>query len=650
MATLVAVLIASLNPFNSGPGTSTPGTGGAPDGTAGPSPQALADIPADYLNHYMNAAPLCPGLHWSILAGIGKVESDHGRSNLPGVHSGTNAAGAKGPMQFLQTTWNAVIARHPLPGRGALNPPSPYNPADAIPTAANLLCDNGARDGQDIYSAIWSYNHDSNYVTQVLEIANRYAAATPNNTTPPGQPDNPQPGTPPQAQPAPTGPGATSAPKATGAFVLAGGMIHILAGRARSDLRVISSQLVSVGQRQLVDDKFLPHRQPHLKDPGRGEHKPDRGANDRNDDTMRRNPNVHGITQDDQAQQRQRNEQPYPTPLTAHLLRHPFQRLSLSQEPARPGTATAHLHPAHPVTHTCSAHSRDQARPPAALTRPVSAVRVCAPPVPVMKDPGRVSGRVARRGIRRSPARRRPRRWPNNPPPAESSGIRVEAAARAHRAGAQRRPASAAQPVRPGRADLHRTASNMPGMALSWPVVNAAAGLGRQMLGPNPTEHERLLAADLDHLGMQVTKETVLQIRNVLLGASRRMYAALDTQGGRTIRVGPPGGDPISPKAADELNRKADALRDEYRAIADGYRRAGDNLTQIARNYGYTEQAIADSFRKYVTDNRDTWARQLQQNQTVAGLPEPLRMFLDAPPSTQPPPRSSGDLFRGGLE
>ena len=67
---------------------------------AGPSAVARADIPAGYVLHYRRAASRCVGLSWTVLAGIGKVESDHGRSHLPGVRSGWNAAGAAGPMQF----------------------------------------------------------------------------------------------------------------------------------------------------------------------------------------------------------------------------------------------------------------------------------------------------------------------------------------------------------------------------------------------------------------------------------------------------------------------------------------------------------------------------------------------------------------------
>jgi hypothetical protein len=61
----------------------------------GPSVFALNDIPPAYLALYMAAAQTCPGLPWAVLAGIGKVESDHGRSRAPGVQSGTNYAGAE---------------------------------------------------------------------------------------------------------------------------------------------------------------------------------------------------------------------------------------------------------------------------------------------------------------------------------------------------------------------------------------------------------------------------------------------------------------------------------------------------------------------------------------------------------------------------
>src|SRR3954454_3527072 len=65
------------------------------DNAAAPSAQAQTDIPDNYLRLYQNAAAVdCPGLDWTLLAGIGKAESAHGRSTSPGVTSGQNLAGA----------------------------------------------------------------------------------------------------------------------------------------------------------------------------------------------------------------------------------------------------------------------------------------------------------------------------------------------------------------------------------------------------------------------------------------------------------------------------------------------------------------------------------------------------------------------------
>ncbi|MCU1680203.1 MAG: hypothetical protein JWQ81_942 [Amycolatopsis sp.] len=144
-------------------------------GGSQPSATALADIPADYLALYREAAGVCPGLDWSILAAIGKIETNHGRSTLPGVSSGANAFGAAGPMQFLQGTFDGVVARHPLPPGGA-SLPSRYNPHDAIYAAAYYLCDSGAGRG-DLHSAIFAYNHAEWYVQEVLDQAKEYSDA-----------------------------------------------------------------------------------------------------------------------------------------------------------------------------------------------------------------------------------------------------------------------------------------------------------------------------------------------------------------------------------------------------------------------------------------------------------------------------------------
>jgi cell wall-associated NlpC family hydrolase len=129
---------------------------------------ATKGIPSSMLTLYQDAASTCPGLPWEVLAAIGTVESDNGQSNLPGVHSGANAAGAEGIMQFEPATFAAYD--EPVPAGGA-TPPSPYDPTDAVYAAARLLCANGAANGADLPGAIYTYNHSAAYVTQVLTLA-----------------------------------------------------------------------------------------------------------------------------------------------------------------------------------------------------------------------------------------------------------------------------------------------------------------------------------------------------------------------------------------------------------------------------------------------------------------------------------------------
>ncbi|GAA2614037.1 bifunctional lytic transglycosylase/C40 family peptidase [Actinomadura fulvescens] len=142
-----------------------------------PTAYARKDIPPSYLRWYMGAAHTCPGLSWAVLAAIGKVESDHGRSQLPGIRSGENHAGAGGPMQFLAATWAAYGADGDHDRRK-----DRYNPADAIHGAANYLCANHAsKGGKHLSRAIWHYNHADWYVRKVLAQADRYATPTANN-------------------------------------------------------------------------------------------------------------------------------------------------------------------------------------------------------------------------------------------------------------------------------------------------------------------------------------------------------------------------------------------------------------------------------------------------------------------------------------
>jgi cell wall-associated NlpC family hydrolase len=124
------------------------------------------------LTLYQQAAATCPGLPWTVLAAIGTVDSSNGSSDLPGVHSGANPAGAEGPMQFEPPTFARYA--EPVPPGGAV-PPSPYDPTDAVYAAARMLCANGAAGGADLAAAVFSYNHSAAYVSQVLSLAGTYA-------------------------------------------------------------------------------------------------------------------------------------------------------------------------------------------------------------------------------------------------------------------------------------------------------------------------------------------------------------------------------------------------------------------------------------------------------------------------------------------
>ena len=142
----------------------------APKRAAGqptPSRAAVADIPAGYLRLYRQAGARYR-IRWSVLAAIGKVESDHGRARLPGVRSGSNWAGACGPMQLGCVAHSKAGNAWPRYGHG-----QPYDPAQAIPGAARYLVDHGARRNLD--RALFAYNHSRAYVARVKQLARRYA-------------------------------------------------------------------------------------------------------------------------------------------------------------------------------------------------------------------------------------------------------------------------------------------------------------------------------------------------------------------------------------------------------------------------------------------------------------------------------------------
>jgi Transglycosylase SLT domain len=123
--------------------------------------------PGSYLQLFQeSAASYCQGLSWTVLAAIGQIESADGQN------VGPSTAGALGPMQFLPSTWQTWG----IDGFGDTGAPNILNPYDAVPSAARLLCADGAAGGgQGLRTAIFDYNHASWYVNEVLTLAGEYA-------------------------------------------------------------------------------------------------------------------------------------------------------------------------------------------------------------------------------------------------------------------------------------------------------------------------------------------------------------------------------------------------------------------------------------------------------------------------------------------
>lgn len=149
-ATLVAASAAHATSTLSGgvrpPSGYTGPTGGVVAGTPSPGHvghvrpgRGAADVPRGYLRVY-RAAARTYGVDWRVLAAIGKIESDHGRSTAAGVHSGRNFADCcSGPMQICTVaSCGRVWQTYAVDGDGD-GLASVYDPDDAIFTAARIV-------------------------------------------------------------------------------------------------------------------------------------------------------------------------------------------------------------------------------------------------------------------------------------------------------------------------------------------------------------------------------------------------------------------------------------------------------------------------------------------------------------------------------
>jgi cell wall-associated NlpC family hydrolase len=177
----VPVLVGTNLFFAASEGCSGQQTGTAGQPTAGAKAKA---IPANYLFWYKKVGQQY-GVPWTILAGIGTVESDNGQTTLPGVHSGANAFGAAGPMQIgirgaAGNVWGGLPV-HPagevVNGVATDEDGGPtasvYDPPDAIAGAAKYLLEFDVQTNPS--AAIFAYNHLQSYVQSVLFYAGAYA-------------------------------------------------------------------------------------------------------------------------------------------------------------------------------------------------------------------------------------------------------------------------------------------------------------------------------------------------------------------------------------------------------------------------------------------------------------------------------------------
>ncbi len=161
------------------------------------SEEALQDIPQPFIDAYRAAGSICPGLPAPVLAGIGKVESDHGRhggstvgpdgiirppiigiplDGRPGVALIRDTDNGRldgdlvydravGPFQFIPSTWE-------LYERSVGGQRNPNYVPDAVQAVVWHLCPNGTL--TDLEAAIFNYNRSQGYVDDVLAWAQRY--------------------------------------------------------------------------------------------------------------------------------------------------------------------------------------------------------------------------------------------------------------------------------------------------------------------------------------------------------------------------------------------------------------------------------------------------------------------------------------------
>lgn len=103
-----------------------------------------------------------------------------------------------------------------------------------------------------------------------------------------------------------------------------------------------------------------------------------------------------------------------------------------------------------------------------------------------------------------------------------------------------------------------------------------------------------------DSLLMQVNSDNILQVRNAYLAQQQRLADAVRTaQHGRPLTGLAPGRDPISLDYAPVFGTKVGTVVDRVRNHVEELREATNRLREAAREYGFTEDEIKQSFTDF---------------------------------------------------
>src|ERR1035441_996805 len=147
----------------------------------GPGPASVPGIPTNLLPIFEGAGQQFQlgNNGWAYLAALNYAESTFGTSQLPGVHSGSNSAGAAGPMQIGiggADTEDTIGAEIPAGLAGGAQPPSVYNETDAVYAGAALLKKWGAPGNWQ--AALVAWNNYPPEIAQVTQLVAQYTNTT----------------------------------------------------------------------------------------------------------------------------------------------------------------------------------------------------------------------------------------------------------------------------------------------------------------------------------------------------------------------------------------------------------------------------------------------------------------------------------------